>query len=112
MNPIRRSVANLKPGDHVEGVTLLRKQVDQRRRSETSALWRCRCDCGATLSLYSRQIAEKQYVMCEDCEKQARLAKSMGFDGRRVDWARVIDMHYEWIQQHRGVHYEPSNRQA
>lgn len=103
MNPIRRSVANLEPGDHVEGVTLLRKQVNPRRRSETSALWRCRCDCGATLSLYSRQIAEKQYVMCEDCEKQVRLAKRMGVNGRRVDWARVIDMHYEWIQQHRGV---------
>ena len=57
MHPIRRSVANLEPGDHVEGVTLLRKQVNQRSRS-TSALWRCRCDCGATLSLYSRQIAE------------------------------------------------------
>ena len=103
MGTIRRSVANLEPGDHVEGVTLLRKQVKSQRRSETSALWRCRCDCGATLSLYSRQIAEKQYVMCEDCEKQARLAKSMGVNGRRVDWARVIDTHYEWIQQHRGV---------
>ena len=102
MNPIRRSVANLKPGDHVDGVTLLRKQVNQRSRS-TSALWRCRCDCGATISLYSRQIAEKQYVMCENCEKQARLAKRMGVNGRRVDWARVITMHYEWIQQHRGV---------
>lgn len=102
MGTIRRSVANLEPGDHVEGVTLLRKQVNQRSRS-TSALWRCRCDCGATLSLYSRQIAEKQYVMCEDCEKQARLAKSMGFNGRRVDWTRVIAVHYEWIQQHRGV---------
>ena len=102
MGTIRRSVANLEPGDHVEGVTLLHKQVNPRSRS-TSALWRCRCDCGATLSLYSRQIAEKQYVMCEDCEKQARLAKSMGVNGRRVDWARVITMHYEWIQQHRGV---------
>lgn len=102
MNPIRRSVANLNPGDHVEGVTLLHKQVNQRSRS-TSALWRCRCDCGATLSLYSRQIAEKQYVMCEDCEKQARLAKRMGVNGRRVDWTRVIDIHYEWIQQHRGM---------
>ena len=110
MNPIRRSVANLKPGDHVEGVTILYKQVNKRCRS-TGALWRCRCDCGATLSLYSRQIAEKQYVMCEDCKKQARLATSMGFNGRRVDWARVIDMHYEWIQQKRGVHYE-QNRQA
>lgn len=103
MNTIRRSVAHLEPGDHVEGVTLLHKQVNPQRRSETSALWRCRCDCGATLSLYSRQIAEKQYVMCEDCEKQARLAQRMGVDGRRVDWARVINMHYEWIQRHRGV---------
>ena len=102
MNPIRRSVANLKPGDHVEGVTILHKQFNKRRRS-TGALWRCRCDCGATLSLYSRQIADKQYVMCEDCEKQARLARSMGVDGRRVDWTRVINMHYEWIQQHRGM---------
>ena len=111
MGTIRRSVAHLEPGDHVEGVTLLHKQVNPQRRSETSAFWRCRCDCGATISLYSRQIAEKQYVMCEDCEKQARLARSMGVDGRRVDWTRVIDMHYEWIQQKRGVHYEP-NRQA
>lgn len=103
MGTIRRSVANLEPGDHVEGVTLLHKQVNPQRRSETSALWRCRCDCGATLSLYSRQIAEKQYVMCEDCEKQARLAQRMGVNGRRVDWTRVINMHYEWIQQHRGV---------
>ena len=102
MNTIRRSVANLEPGDHAEGVTIPYKQFNKRRRS-TGALWRCRCDCGATLSLYSRQIAEKQHVMCEDCEKQARLAKSMGFNGRRVDWARVIAMHYEWIQQHRGV---------
>ena len=39
----------LLPGDHVEGVTLLHKQVNPQRRSETSALWRCRCDCGATL---------------------------------------------------------------
>lgn len=103
MGIIRRSVANLEPGDHVEGVTLLHKQVNQQRRSETSALWRCRCDCGATISLYSRQIAEKQYVMCEDCEKQARLARRMGVDGRCVDWTRVINMHYEWIQQHRGM---------
>lgn len=103
MGTIRRSVAHLEPGDHVEGVTLLRKQVNPQRRSETSALWRCRCDCGAMISLYSRQIAEKQYVMCEDCEKQARLAQRMGVAGRRVDWARVINMHYEWIQQHRGV---------
>lgn len=103
MGTIRRSVAHLEPGDHVEGVTLLHKQVNPQRRSETSALWRCRCDCGATISLYSRQIAEKQYVMCEDCEKQAMIAKRMGVNGRRVDWARVIDIHYEWIQQHRGV---------
>lgn len=103
MGTIRRSVANLEPGDHVEGVTLLHKQVNPQRRSETSALWRCRCDCGATLSLYSRQIAKKQYVMCEDCEKQARLAQRMGVDGRRVDWTRVINMHYEWIQKKRGM---------
>ena len=103
MTPIRRSVANLEPGDHVDGVTLLHKQVKSQRRSETSALWRCRCDCGATLSLYSRQIAENQYVMCEDCKKQAMIAKRMGVNGRRVDWTRVIAMHYEWIQQHRGM---------
>lgn len=112
MNPIRRSVANLNPGDHVEGVTLLHKQVNPQRRSETSALWRCRCDCGATLSLYSRQIAENQYVMCEDCKKQARLAKRMGVNGRRVDWTRVINIHYEWIQQHRECRYERAGLEA